>query len=233
MSRTCVLTFFGRYRQAPIGGGAGDDHDDLHGEPHESPPSMAWPLIILAVLSVVVGWVGIPFGNLNVFAEWLHFEGAEHGHFVGWIALLSTGLAVAGIGLGWKLYSGAEYGFSVRDPLERFRRTYKVLDNRFYIDHLYLAVFVRPIQYALSKAVYRFDQKVIDGVVNRAGVATVLLGRAARKVDEAGIDGIVNGLARLTDRIGGLLRYGQSGNVQRYAAGLFLGLVVLAAVLFL
>ena len=233
MSRACVLTFFGRYRRAPIGGGAGDDHGAIHGEPHESPPSMAWPLIILAVLSVVVGWLGIPFGDLNRFGEWLHFEGAEHGEFVPWIAVLSTGIALAGIALGWKMYSKAEFGFSVRDPLERLGPLYRLLENRFYIDHLYMTAFVRPVQYGLSRIIYRFDQRFVDRIVAGAGAATVHAGRATRRLDEAGIDGVVNGAARITDRFGGFLRYGQSGNVQRYAAGLFLGLVILGAVLFI
>jgi NADH-quinone oxidoreductase subunit L len=230
MTRACALTFFGRYRRMPIAGGATDDRD-RHAEPHESPRSMAWPLIVLAVLSIVGGWIGTPFRNL--FADWIHFEHALHGEFVPAIAGISIVLAVAGIAIGWVMYARAEYGFSVRDPLERLGPLYRAAERRFYIDDLYLKAVVRPVQYGLSKIVYRkLDQGLIDRVVNGAGIGTVLAGRATRAVDESGVDGVVNGVAWITDRFGTGLRLVQSGNVQRYAAGLFVGLVVLAVVLF-
>jgi NADH-quinone oxidoreductase subunit L len=232
MTRACSLTFFGRYRRAPIAGGAGGD--DAHGhqtEPHESPRSMAWPLIVLAVLSVVGGWVGTPVRNL--FAGWIHFEGAFHGEFQPLVAGVSIAVALAGIGLGWTMYARAPYGFSVRDPLERFGRLYRAAENRFYIDDLYLKAVVRPVQYGLSRIVYRhLDQGFIDRIVNAAGAGTVLAGRATRAVDERGVDGVVNGVGWITDRLGNVLRRTQTGNVQRYAAGLFIGVIVLAAVLF-
>jgi NADH-quinone oxidoreductase subunit L len=232
MARACTLTFFGRYRRMPIAGGATDDHGAHgHGEPHESPPAMTWPLIVLAALSVVGGWVGTPFRNL--FTDWIHIEGAHHGEFIPWVAGMSIVLALAGIAIGWRMYSGAQFGFSVVDPLERLGPLYRAAVRRFYIDDFYLKVFVRPVQYTLSRIVYHvFDQKGIDKVVNGAGIGTVLAGRATRAVDEGGIDGVVNGVAWLTDRFSVQLRRVQSGNVQRYAVGLFFGLVVLTAFLF-
>ncbi len=231
MSRACVLTFFGRYRRMPIAGGATDDHGSVkHAEPHESPRSMTWPLIILAVLSVVAGWVGTPINNL--FEDWVHIDGAFHAHFSPAIAVVSIAIALGGIGLGWVVYSKAEYGFGVRDPLERLGPLYRAAERRFYIDDLYLKALVRPVQYGLSRLVYAFDQGVIDRIVKAVGTGTVYVGRATRAVDERGVDGIVNGVARLTDRFGGALRHAQSGNVQRYAAGLVAGLIVLALVLY-
>jgi NADH-quinone oxidoreductase subunit L len=91
---------------------------------------------------------------------------------------------------------------------------------------------VRPIQYPISNFVYKIlDQKAIDGAVNLAGSATVLTGRATRAVDETGVDGVVNGFAWLTDKLSFGLRRTQTGNVQRYAVGLFVGVVIVAAVL--
>jgi NADH-quinone oxidoreductase subunit L len=93
-------------------------------------------------------------------------------------------------------------------------------------------VFVRPVQYRLSAFVYKIlDQKGIDGVVNTAGKATVLTGRVVRATDESGVDGVVNGFAWLTDKLSFGLRRVQTGNVQRYAVGLFVGVVIVAAVL--
>jgi NADH-quinone oxidoreductase subunit L len=234
VGRAFQLTFFGNYRRMPIAGGATDDtegHHDAHGLPHESPRSMTGPLVILAVLSVVGGWVGIP--GHNVFAGWFHFAGPEHHEaFVPWIAMFSTVLAVGGLGLGVRLYSRATYGFGVVDPLAKLGPLFRAAERRFYIDDLYMNVFVRPVQYGLARFVYRtLDQKVIDGAVNAAGSVTVLTSRATRAVDEKGVDGLVNGFARLTDKLSFGLRRTQTGNIQRYAAGLFVGVVVLAAVL--
>ncbi|HYZ92456.1 MAG TPA: NADH-quinone oxidoreductase subunit L [Actinomycetota bacterium] len=231
MARACTLTFFGRYRRMPIAGGADDDHAG-HASPHESPPSMTGPLIVLGVLSVVGGWVGTPVNNL--FAEWFHFEGAHHGEFVGWIAVLSIIIALAGIGLGVAMYRNAEFGFGVLEPLKKLGPLFRAAERRFYFDDVYLGLFVRPVQYPLAKFVYRrLDQKLIDGVVNAAGSGTVLTGRATRSVDEHAVDGVVNGAAWLTDKLSFGLRRTQTGNVQRYAAGLFAGLVIVGAVLFI
>jgi NADH-quinone oxidoreductase subunit L len=228
MSRACTLTFFGRYRRAPIAGGATDEQHG-HALPHESPRSMTTPLIILASLSLVGGFVGIP--GRNVFAEWIHV-GEAHEHFVPWIALVSIVVAVGGIALGWRMYSGAEFGFGIVDPLERLGVAYQAAVRRFFIDDLYLRYFVRPVQYRLSSFVYNvLDQKGIDGVVNAAGSGTVLTGRITRTVDERGVDGAVNGFAWLTDKLSFGLRRLQTGNVQRYAVGLFLGLIIVVAVL--
>jgi NADH-quinone oxidoreductase subunit L len=230
MARACSLTFFGRYRRMSIAGGAGDDHAH-HPEPHESPRVMTGPLVVLAVLSVIGGLVGTPVRNF--FADWIHFEGAEHGGFVAPIALLSIVLAVGGIVLGLRLYRDAPYGFGVIDPLARLGPLFRAAERRFFIDDIYLRLFVRPVQYQISRFVYRvLDQKLIDGVVNAAGSGTVLTGRVTRAVDEGGVDGVVNGMAWLTEKLSWGLRRIQTGNVQVYAMGLFAGLVVLAAVLF-
>jgi len=232
VGRALTLTFAGRYRRMPIAGAATDDHDHgHHGLPHESPRSMTAPLVILAVLSVVGGLVGTPIHN--IFAEWIPIPGAEHGFVLG-IMVLSIVIALSGLGLAYAMYARAPYGFGVIDPLERLGPLYRAATNRFYIDDFYMKVFVRPIQYGVSKFVYKVvDQEIIDGAVNAAASGTVLLGKAVRETDERGVDGVVNGFAWITNNASFALRRIQSGNVQGYAAGLFVGVVILAAVLFL
>jgi len=224
MARACTLTFFGDYRRRAT---AGDDHAHL---PHESPRSMTTPLLILAVLSVVAGFVGIP--GHNVFEKWVPVGHPHEGGFVAWIAAMSILIAISGIALGWRMYRGAAFGFGVVDPLERLGPLYRAALRRFYIDDLYLAAIVRPVQYGLSNFVYKvLDQKVVDGAVNGAALATVELGKAIRTTDERGVDGVVNGFAWLTNKLSFGLRRVQTGNVQRYAVGLFVGVVIVAAVL--
>ena len=70
--------------------------------------------------------------------------------------------------------------------------------------------------------------------MNAAASGTVLVGTDARGPStRSGVDGVVNGVAWLTDKLSFVLRRVQTGNVQGYAAGLFVGLIVLAAVLFI
>jgi NADH-quinone oxidoreductase subunit L len=78
MTRLMGLTFWGEERFRKNQGDDHDSHGDHHGpvEPHESPRTMTIPLIVLAVGSVVVGWVGIPHAltggaNANLFERWL------------------------------------------------------------------------------------------------------------------------------------------------------------------
>jgi NADH-quinone oxidoreductase subunit L len=232
MARACTLTFFGRYRRLPIAGGADDEHPDHDhaAVPHESPPTMTWPLIILAVLSIVGGWVGTPFKN--VFAEWFHFEGAHHGEFIPWIAGLSIVVAFVAIAMGLRIYSRAGYGLGILDPLAKLGPLYRLAERKFFIDDFYLKVFIRPVQYPIARFVYNvLDRKVIDATVNAAAGGAVKVGEVTKKTDEKGVDGVVNGVAWITDKLSFVLRRMQTGNVQGYAAGLFVGLIVLAAVL--
>jgi NADH-quinone oxidoreductase subunit L len=105
-----------------------------------------------------------------------------------------------------------------------------VVSNKYYIDDFYWKGIVRPVRDDLSAGVYWNDRRIIDGVVNGAASFTKTLGNGVNWFDEKVIDGAVNGLANLAGFTGGLLRYIQSGNVQRYAVFLFAGVVVLAVI---
>jgi NADH-quinone oxidoreductase subunit L len=76
------------------------------------------------------------------------------------------------------------------------------------------------------------DQKVIDGAVNGVGTGAAEMGRFTYDVlDQKVVDGAVNGLAVSTGETGGLLRYIQSGRVQRYALMLFAAVALLSLAL--
>jgi NADH-quinone oxidoreductase subunit L len=134
--------------------------------------------------------------------------------------------------MGLRMYSRATFGFGVLDPLAKLGPLYRLVERKFFIDDFYLKTIIKPVQYPLARFVYNvLDRKVIDATVNAAAGGTVKTGEITKKVDEKGVDGVVNGVAWITDKLSFGLRRMQTGNVQGYAAGLFVGLIVLAAVL--
>ena len=183
MVRLLSLTFNGEPRW---------DHHRHH--PHEAPATMYVPLIILAVLSVIGGFVGVPhsLGGSNAIENWLDpiFERAnekmllvphdiEPVEYV--LMALSVGVALAGIFLARNWY------LKRKEVPERLATTnvvaYNLLLNKYKIDELYDAVIVNPIHKTSDLFLWKiFDVKIIDGVVN--GVAQVLgmFSGIARKV---------------------------------------------------
>jgi NADH-quinone oxidoreductase subunit L len=211
MSRAVHLTFEGEYRG--------------HGHPHESPPAMTVPLVILAALSVVAGFAGIP-GWQSGFGAWVGVGGETHVPSASIpLILISIGVAVGGILIGRRLYLPAPE----REPLERLGFFYKLLQRKYYLDDFYGVAIVRPIRDVVSRAMYWINQNVIDGLVNgAAGAAKGTAKGIYAVVDQKVIDGAVNGAGIGTRRGGGLLKYLQGGDVQRYAAYLFAGVALFA-----
>src|SRR5438270_3405055 len=213
MTRACYLIFWGEYR--------GEGH------PHEAPPSMAWPLRILAVGSIGAGWLSA-FG-FHGFPNWVSFdvEGVTREvihEYAFSVPLAAISLAVALIGIG----VAAGYYFRNLGPHGLTRRNgparagYRFLEEKYYLDKIYIDGVIRSIQYPIARAIYWFDQHIIDGFVN--GVAWV-----CRKVanfvydivDQKIVDGVANGAGFTAEESGGILRYIQTGRVQQYAAVLF------------
>jgi NADH-quinone oxidoreductase subunit L len=211
MSRAVHLTFEGRYRGS--------------GHPHESPPVMTAPLVILAVLSVVGGLAGIP-GWQSGFGAWVGVGGETHVPSASLpLILVSVAVAIGGLALGRRLYLEAP----ARDPLERLGFLYRALVRRLYLDDLYMVAIVRPVRDVVSRAMYWVNQNVIDALVNGAAAGARATARSVYSViDQKIIDGAVNGAGIGTRRSGGLLRYLQGGDVQRYAAYLFAGVALFA-----
>ena len=113
------------------------------------------------------------------------------------------------------------------------RAGYTLLENKYYLDVLYEDGIVAAIKGPIAQASYWVNQNVIDGVVNGAGRGARLVGDFAyNTLDQKGVDGAVNGVADITGESGGLLRYFQSGRVQRYALFMF-GAVGLLSLLLL
>jgi NADH-quinone oxidoreductase subunit L len=176
VTRAIWLTFHGQPR---------DRH--LFDHAHESPRVMAWPLIVLAVGSALVGFIGFPPDNgfihafLRPAVETAHPAAAEGG--TSWpeflaLAAVSTTVGVAGILLGLSMYARGR-----PDPAAISRAAgpyYDVLVNKYYVDEMYDRRLV-DLGKAIAGAAWAFDIHIIDGLVNRLGWAIRLAGGGLRR----------------------------------------------------
>jgi NADH-quinone oxidoreductase subunit L len=216
MTRACVKTFWGEYKG--------------HGTPHESPGAMVTPLWILAIASMTVGFLGFPI--IGPFQDWITVPGELHPGFSTLYNIIvpvgSIAIAVLAIWLGWQLWERNRWQYRITDG--PFAWAYRFVENKYYLDDLYLNYIVRPVQYSWAKAAYWTNQNILDGAVNGVAKGTVALASGTYVFDQQVVDYAINGAAGITGWTGGLLRYVQSGNVQRYAAILFLSVAAFVAI---
>ena len=218
MTRAVIKTFWGDYRG--------------HGHPHESPGSMVTPLWILAGATCTVGFLGLPI--IGPFQDWITVPGEEHHGFETLynivLPVLSLLIAGAAIYLGVQLFQRNRFKVDLLGG--PFAWLYRLLENKYYLDDIYLGAIVRPVQYPLARAAYWSNQHILDGIVNGTATGTIATAKHTYEdVDQAVVDGAINGVAGLTGWSGGILRYIQSGHVQRYAAVLFASVVAFVALL--
>ncbi len=201
MFRAVYLTFFGKSRV--------DEHVAHH--LHESPGMMTVPLMILAVLSTIGGFIGFPIvAGWNRFDEFLSpvftspaslKAAAEAGHHeAGFeVTMMIVSMAIAGIGilLAYRLY--------IKKPelpgrlAARYRGAYEMIANKYWVDELYNLVFVGPL-IRFSVFLWRgFDNILVDGAVN-------------------GVAAVVRGGSETVRRL-------QTGSVQSYALSILVGIV--------
>ena len=212
MFRLYFMTFTGKPRD-----------DEKYNHAHESPKVMTYPLIFLAFLSVVSGWIGLPWLH-HGFSSVVFHEHPHHPEFHISLALISTILALSGIGLAYLMY----YKRSI-DPAKlgaSMRGLYTTLYNKYYFDEAYGALFIRPY-YRMCDGWFWFDQHIIDGLVNGVGWFGIQWGRFQRWFDETFVDGAVNGVGLVTRAFGASIRHLQTGRLQNYAFIIFAALVIL------
>jgi NADH-quinone oxidoreductase subunit L len=211
--RVIFYTFFGQPRSHTA-------------HPHESPPVMTIPLVILATGATFVGFVGAPFLG-SPFQHFIHFE--EAGEPAADLLLMAVSVGVGLLGI---LAAALLYYWRVipSETLKQgLRPLYLLVKNKYYWDEFYLAVIVRP-GLALTKLLFRFDLGVIDGIVNAVGYLFVILSRLYRIFDLYVVDGVVNLIGWVTKAVGGILRYIQTGRAENYLLAIALGVVVLIMV---
>jgi NADH-quinone oxidoreductase subunit L len=198
---------------------------------HESPKVMTVPLMILAVLSLVGGYVGIPalLGGANHIEVFL---APVFGHAA---PVASTGVSFSFVSQAWASAGASAHETSLEIALmagsvlialigitlayifylknqdlpgrftARFARLYQVVHNKYFVDEFYEFIFVRGI----------------------LKVGAVLL----KVVDIGLIDGLVNGTAAVMQRTGAKLRRIETGYVQQYAFGIIIGAIVVVGYL--
>tara|TARA_R110000868_G_scaffold114364_1_gene306536 strand:+ start:16796 stop:18715 length:1920 start_codon:yes stop_codon:yes gene_type:complete len=139
--------------------------------PKESPISMTVPLLILALLSAVVGF--IPFGQF-VSPDRIGIGG--HLNFP--LAVVATGVGFIGIALAWVFYK-KENSLSNRYA-SAFGSFYKWASDKFYIDEIYLFITKKILFKHVSAPIAKFDKKYVDGTMEGIGNKTVLLSKSIK-----------------------------------------------------
>ncbi len=225
MFRLWFMTFFGDYRGASAhdghasraGAPAPHGHEHGHGEPHESPWVMLGPLVILAVLSFVGGWVGIHHNFENFLAPVFHGAGRgravlltgeeaakifEMEHLEWSFTGISVAAALLGLLLAWQLYmKRPQLPQRIAASLGGI---YRAVADKYYIDELYAVLFVKPVVDGSTTILWHgVDQEVIDATVNNSA-------SAARHVSDN-------------------VRHMQSGNLRSYAGWVAAGGAVVIA----
>ncbi|RME83299.1 MAG: NADH-quinone oxidoreductase subunit L [Caldilineae bacterium] len=207
---TALLTAFYAFRAVfrAFHGRPRDEH--LFDHAQEQPDGMVKPLWVLVVGSLLAGFLGLPqaFGaHINLMESWLEpvFEGVHvpEGSLGLVLALFVVSALVGLIGI-YIAYARYVQNSGWAQSLQRsFAPLQPVLENKYWVDEIYLAVIVNPLR-RLAHFFYGFgDQTIIDGIVNGVGRVTTTIGA---------------GVARL-----------QSGYLSFYALSLFIGAVAILA----
>jgi len=217
-----------------------DDHHHAH-TPHESPKSMLFALVILAALSVLGGFLGVPYAlgkffNIpNFFETWLEpvFAGAHHiaaeGHpevhpIEYFLMALSVSVAGISIFLAMNFYTKRQE--IPKRFAEKYPRLYDLVLNKYYVDEIYQKLVVNNLL-MLNNFLAAFDQVVIDGFVNFTATAVKALSTVAGFVDRFYVDGVVNLVSDTVVFAGGQLRKVQTGRIQNYLYVAMAGVLVL------
>jgi NADH-quinone oxidoreductase subunit L len=202
MFRLLFMTFLGKSRMDP--------HVEEHA--HEAPKSMTIPLMVLAVFSVIGGYIGIPYalGGSNRFETflWSVFSSGHPGtHEVAhqvpaaeyYLMIISVAVVAVAILIAYRFYLR---NLEIPKRLaQRFSGAYRVLFNKYYVDELYAEVIVNPLLNLALVLWKQFDVLVIDGTAN--------------------------GIAFLVKAIGAFLRRTETGYLRNYALSLTFGAMLI------
>ncbi len=207
MTRLMALTFWGKSRFG----------HDVH--PHESPPSMTIPLIVLGILSAVGGWIGIPhvIGEIlpghpgNVFHHWLEpvIAKVEAGHasvLVEW-ALMGVSVSLAAIAAWFAYDSYVHKPERTKSIAKALGPIYKLVEGKYFVDEFYLARIINPLVESSQALWLYIDVNFIDKITYF-------------------VSDLVSGMAQFVKTV-------QNGKTQSYALYMALGVVIIMTVVLL
>jgi NAD(P)H-quinone oxidoreductase subunit 5 len=180
--------------------------DDGHGhhasKPHESPITMTFPLMALAIPSMLIGLVGTPLGNY--FEYFIHAPSEKitevpvEGFTPEFLLMGGSSIGIGLIGISLAILMYLQKKIDPSAIAKSIEPLYKLSKNKWYIDEIYEAVFVIGSR-RLARQVLEVDAKIVDGVVNLAGFVTVVSGEG--------------------------LKYFENGKAQFYALVIFIGVL--------
>ena len=223
--RQYFIVFHGKERWREAKHDHHDDHGHHHGlkpsdNPHESPWVVTLPLILLAIPSVIIGYIAIePMLYGDFFKDVIYVNHELHPvmhimkeEFHGAMAMVSHSLhtpvlylAIGGVLAAWFLYVKAPQ--LPAKIAQTFRPVYVLFENKYYLDNIYFAVFAKG-----TRALGTFFWKAIDTAI----------------ID----NGLVNGAAKLVGAVAGQVRRLQTGFIYTYAAAMVSSVLVLIVVFF-
>jgi NADH-quinone oxidoreductase subunit L len=231
MFRLLSLTFWGPFRGTK----------EQESRVHESPASMTVPLMVLAFLSVVSGYVGVPIiehgDRIGEFLRPIRLPIAglaEKGHHASLsleLLLMAAAVAVASVGiyLAWSWYAKGEGRTPARLAVQ-WPGVYRAVSNKYFVDEAYDRVFVKGLALGGGRVLWEVDATVVDLIPNGAAAVTKGVSWIASLFDQYVVDGLVNGVASTLQGLFGLFRRAQTGRVQNYALVMGGGLFCLVAV---
>lgn len=165
---------------------ASENHEHGHSEsPHESSFTMTLPLMVLAIPSFLIGWLGRPWDN--VFEKFIHAPGeviTEASHF-DWTEFLimagnSVGIALIGITVASLMY--LQHKIDPAAIANKFPTLYRLSLNKWYVDDIYNKVFVQATR-RMARQIIEVDSRVVDGAVNLTGLATLISGEGLKYLE--------------------------------------------------
>jgi NADH-quinone oxidoreductase subunit L len=212
MFRLWYLTFFGERRASAQPHAHDAQHGHGHDTPHESPWTMLAPLCVLAVLSLIGGWIGWPeaLGGSDRFAAYLApvfadmHAASETANSSGHMEILLAAIAMLAAILGWFV---ADLFYRRKPQLpkqfaEKCSGIYRLLLNKYWMDELYAAVVARPLEAVSRVVLFRgVDNFLIDGATRASSGGAMWAGAWLRRI--------------------------QSGNLRSYAGWIAAGAAVL------
>ena len=269
MWRSYYMTFTGEYRgasgeahHAPVAAAHAESPDSDHqaaaghghsGLPHESPKTMTYVLVTLAIgcfATIALGFWA-PLGHVlhlewmqePVLERWLapsfapsralvESRQAGSGTLLEWLLMFaSVAVAFAGWLVARAFYKDAKSTVPQR-LAAAFPGLYRLVYNKYYVDELYQATVLRPTG-LLARALAVFDNVVIDGIVNGVAAVGRFLADIDGAIDKYLVDGAVNFFAEAIIRAGGRLRLLQTGRIQNYLYAAVLGALIVIGINFL